>query len=90
MSRLIAAPVPAAPLLLAAAGAVPVAPLRRELIVELPVLLLLVAVVFPGPTKKKVAPRRVRLPVSSTNVVRLKFSRFAGTVPLVTLTVVEA
>jgi len=53
-------------------------------------LTVLLAVVFPGPTKKKVAPRRVRLPVSAANVVKLKLDRFAGTVLGTTVTVSDA
>lgn len=69
----------------APAGAVALGELRIVLRLELPVRELF-AVLLPGPTKKKVAPRRVRFPVFSTKVVRLKFIRSAGTVPLMTVT----
>jgi len=77
-------------LLAAAAGEVFVAPAMMELRVAFPLVeLLLVEVLLPGPTKKNVAPRRVRFPVSAANFVKLKFDRFVGTEPGVTLTVVE-
>lgn len=87
ISRAIAAPGFAPPgVVFVAVGA-----LKIELMLALPVMeALLVDVVFPGPTKKKVAPRRVRFPVLLTKVERLKFVRLAGTVPLTTVTLFVA
>jgi len=59
--------------------------LRMELRLAFPMIELF-AVVFPGPTRKNVAPRRVRFPVSWANVVRLKFVRLAGIVPFTPVT----
>jgi len=77
ISNTIAPPVP-----LAVAGEVLLlvgaAPLRMELSEGLPEVEepLFVEVVLPGPTKKKVAPRRVRFPAPLTNLVKLKSLRF--------------
>jgi len=77
-------PFPPAPAAVVAEGE-----LRIVLRLAFPITVLL-SVLFPGPTKKKVAPRRVRLPVSSANLVRLKLVRLAGTVPFMTVTLLLA